>query len=277
LEIRAVPSRDMALGMARQLVLRATDEDYPPCIHIPHAFRALELYRSWRAQEGEPRQWFFDLFVSFWSHSMGGGAACSSLITGNSLPSFLAKKDFALFHALVYLATYWSPFDIVFRVLATPRHPARLLCVGADALDGITTLCGMIDKGLKNYPDNWLLPVVAGVGMYNAGSVVRWLDERCRGKRPQTFLSAPGSGVSRGAVLALAYCLLGRVLWGGRRRETVLVALCWLEVAVEVAEDVLDADLYARVHAPGLLVLQTLRKRLHLGPALPDGPKASSA
>jgi len=261
----------MALQMARRLALRAVDEDYPPCIHIPHAFRSLQLYRAWRAAEGQPRQWLFDLAVSFWSHSMGGGATGASLATGNSLLAFLAKKDFALFHAAVYLATYWSPYDVVYRTLSSPRHPVRLLCVGADALDGITTLCGLVDKNLKSHPDNWLLPFITGLLMYNAGSAVRCLDARLRGQRPSSFLSSPGSGVSKSVVLTLAYCLFGRILWGGRRRDAACAALCWLVVAVEVAEDVLDFDAFARVHQPGLLLLQLLQRRFHLGPpALPD-------
>merc|ERR1719210_2994218 len=84
------------------------------------------------------------------------------------------------------------------------HHPARVLCVGLDALDGVTSLCGVIDLGFQRHPRNRLVPMMVGVLMYNMGSLARWLDGRSRGKPAKSFLAEPGSGVTRGGVVAYA-------------------------------------------------------------------------
>ncbi|CAK0835723.1 unnamed protein product, partial [Prorocentrum cordatum] len=126
----------MDLGRAaRDLILRATDVDYPLAVH-----------------------WLYDLVVSFYSHSQGGGAGAKALLEGTSIVSYIARSDYTCCQVLAWLAVYWSPFDVVYRALATPRHPARLACVSMDALDAITTACAMVDKAAGVHPRNALLP-----------------------------------------------------------------------------------------------------------------------
>jgi len=246
----------------RSLILGAVDADYPLAIHVPHSFLSIALYREWRAAEGEPMQWLFDLFASFWTHSMGGGVGSLALVEGQTPLTYLTRGDYAWVHCLAYLFTYWSPRDIVYRMLTRPRHPVRLLCVGMDSLDGITSLFGIIDLGFSKHPKNRLVPFMVGAALYNCGSLARWLDARSRGKAEKTFLAQPGSSLTRATLLTLAYCYVR----GGRRRDTAVVALSLLEMALELLEEIYGFDAYASLHRPLLAVLRTLQRRLQLGP-----------
>lgn len=260
----------------RDLVLTATDKDYPALVHLPHSIISVARYRRWRLEEGEPAAWLYDFFVSFFSHSQGGGAGCKALIEGRLLTSYICRWDYTHFHFLAFLLSYWSPCDIVYRAMMQPRHPARLFCVAFDALDGITTTCAMVDNAVELHPRNKFLPAVMGIVLYNTGALVRWLDEKARGKSSKVFLAEPGSGVARGVVLAALYLYFGRMLKGGKSRNFVLVLMSMLEVVLEVCEDAWDFDAFAALHGPAaaaLKPLQSLALLLRLGVS-PPSPKA---
>lgn len=256
----------------RDLILRAVDDGYPPAIHIPHSFIAVAKYREWRTSEGEPVQWLYDFVMSFFSHSQGSGAWAMSLIKGLSISSYCAEADYSHFHLLAYLLTYWSPRDLVYRILCTPRHPLRLYCIGMDALDGITTVASYADLAHELHPRNKILPVLSGVVSYNMGSIFQYLDCKARGKNPgKTFLAEPGSDVTRGALLACSYVYFARVFRQGRYRNQMLVVLSLLEVFIEIVEDILDFDAYEHIHKLVLPTLKVLRRSFALGPpALQD-------
>lgn len=258
------------------LVFRATDEGYPEIVHIPHSIISVCRYRQWRASEGEPRQWLHDLVVSIFTHSQGGGIAAVTVIDGSKFPlSYLASKwDYAHYHLLSYLLSYWSPGDIVYRSLMQPRNPLRMFCQFMDSLDGVTTCCGLVDKCLSEHPKNKLLPVMAGILLFNCGSFWRWIDQRARGKNVKTFLADPGSGVTRGALLALFYLFFGRLWQGGKHRNKVLLFVCLSEVAIEMMEDDQDFDAWANVHKPIAAFGERLRRTFALGPSDAKAEKA---
>jgi len=249
------------------LVLRSTDKEYPLEVHVPHALISVTRYRIWRAAEKEPRQWFFDLLVSFYSHSQGGGAGAVALIDSKSILAYITRPDLTHYHLIAWLAVYWSPFDVVFRTIKLSRHPLRLFCVAMDALDAITSTCGLVDKARKMNPKNMFLPAMVGVLLYNSGAFFRWCDERSRGLPSKTFLAQPNSGVARGALLATIYCWLGRVWRGGKHRNSILVAISLLEVSAQVIEDAMNINLLSWAHKPLFLLLGSMQRRLHLGPA----------
>jgi len=247
-------------------LIKATDEDYPAIIHIPHSFISMTNYREWREEEGQPRQWFFDLVMSFFSHSQGSGAMCTSLITGKTLESYGIRPDYSHYHFIVYLLTYWSPRDIVYRTMSTPRHPLRLFCIVADALDGVTTVGCVVDSSVAAQPGNKLLPVLGCILLYAGSQIFRHLDYIRRGVPTVSFLARPSSDVTRGALLGFVYWFFGHIFQKGRQRNRVLVALCLVESVVELLEDMYDFDAYQKLHLPGRAVLQCLRKRFSLGP-----------
>lgn len=232
------------LGAVGDLIVRATDRDYPPVVHFFHCIISIASYRQWRASEGQPRLWLYDLFLSLFSHSQGGGAVCTSLLDGIGVQSALRRADYCHYHVFVHLLTYYSPRDLVYRWATSPRNPLRLVSVGFDSLDGFTSTCGLIDKCQKNYPQNRLLPLLISVLMYNGSGFFRWIDQRARGKPVKTFLAEPGTKVARAATYGMSYLLFGRMLAAGKHRRTVLVRLSLLVVALEVLEDAHGIDVF---------------------------------
>merc|ERR1719238_2200472 len=173
---------------------------------MPHTLISMANYRQWRQLEGQPLNWLYDLVISYWSHSQGGGSCAKGLQLGFHNMSFMTNPKHLKFHLIGYLLTYWSPRNIVYRIVSQPRHPLRLFCVAMDALDANTTQCAMIDVGHKLHSNNNLLPYVVTILMCHFGSLVRWLDAKIRGKDVKTWLTEPGSGVTRAFLLTFLYC-----------------------------------------------------------------------
>lgn len=264
------------MQVARDALTKIADEDYPAIIHIPHSFISMANYREWREEERQPRQWLFDLVMSFFSHSQGSGAMCTSLISGKTLESFGIRPDYSHYHFIVYLLTYWSPRDIVYRIMSTPRHPLRLFCIFADALDGVSTVGAVVDSAIAAQPGNKLLPVLGCIILYAGSQIFRHLDYLRRGVPSVSFLACASSDVTRGALLGSLYYFFGHMFQRGRQRNRVLISLCVIESVVELLEDIYDFDAYERLHLPGLAMLQYLRKAFSLGP-LPQQLKLESS
>lgn len=245
-----------------KLILQAVDEDYPDFIHLPHTLISTASYRRWRNKEGQPSQWLYDLVMSYWTHSQGGGAVCKGWLMGMNQMSWLTNPKHLSFHALGYLLIYWSPRNFIDRMVGTPRHPLRLCCVALDGLDAATTTCALIDAGRKLHPKNNVLPYIMGVLCYQTGAIVRWAEARLRGKDMKCILAAPGSGVTKGVVIAFLWGLLRN---SGPQRNRNLVALTTLAMFLDVIEDAFGFDAYANVHKPIVPVLQALQKSLSLG------------
>lgn len=224
-----------------KLIIRATDEDYPDIIHLPHVLISMTSYRQWRKQEGQPFQWLFDLVVSYWSHSQAGGAFCKGLLVGWDNLSLHTNPKHLQFHVIGYLITYFSPRNFVDRMVATPRHPARLFCLMMDALDANTSLFGLMDLSRKLHPANNVLPYIVGVLGLQGGAIVRWMESRLRGQNVKALLAAPGSGVTKGLVLALLWSWMGY----GQTRNRNLVALSTIFTFLDVLQDAFDFDVYA--------------------------------
>lgn len=249
------------------LCLTAADKYYPNVIHFPHALMSIVSYRQWRAKDLEPSQWFADLFISFYSHSQGGGCANGMLWDGKALLSYFTRGDYTYFHIAAYLCAYWSPRDFVFRMLLQPRNPVRLFCVAMDNLDAATTCCAVADQAVKARPDNALAPLFAGICLYNTGAAVRLVDQIARGRSLKSFLAEPTrSGVLRGALTAAVYYVLGHLWRGGKHRNGALVFVSLTTTLLNMLEDMLDTDAFDIVARKVNRVLAALSKNLQLGP-----------
>lgn len=119
----------------------------------------------------------------------------------------------------------------------------------------------LIDVGRKLHPENTLLPYVTGVALYQSGAAVRWLDTKCRGKDVNGFLLAPGSGVTKGVLLALLWSLWGH----GQKRDRNMVRICGLYTFLDLLTDISGFDAFAGLHKPLVPLLQVLRRILCLG------------
>lgn len=250
------------------LILDATDKGYPPIVHFPHAIISIANYRTWRASDKEPSQWLYDMLIPFFSHSQGGGACVNTLLTGENPIKYITRWDMTHFHFFAYILTYWSPYDIVYRMVECRWHPLRFFCLTMDSLDAITTTCAVVDKAMSLHPKNRLLPIMTGIVMFNSGAFFRGLDGLGRGKINKSFLATPpNSGVMKGSMLAALYLYFGRMFQGGQHRNRSVVALSVLVVALDILEDIFGFDVFAHLHKPLHAVLKMLQASLKLGPS----------
>jgi len=259
----------MAAQAFWDLTLRATDESYPLVVHIPHSLVSVANYRNWRTSEGVPAQWLYDMVASCFFHSQGGGILTKCMLEGKSpLHDFATNTDYVWVQVLAYVANYWSPFDIVHRALAQPRNPCRMICIAFDAFDAITATFGAVDSCRSAFPAGKLLPIMAGITMFNGGAFWRHLDLLSRGKQSKTFLAAPGAGVTKGAVWTALYWFSAYGYQGGTHRNRSLVLLTALFCILELIEDYFDFDPlgWDNAHSPLLTLLGKLRKTFKLGP-----------
>lgn len=120
----------MVYNVMADLALATADTGYPLAVHIPHSLISVANYRQWRTQNGLPSQWLYDMCVSLFTNSQGGGISCKTVLTGNFPLHFLASRwDYVWVQVLSYVANYWSPYDIVNKMLVQPRNPLRLFCI----------------------------------------------------------------------------------------------------------------------------------------------------
>eukprot|EP00439_Symbiodinium_sp_Y106_P075700 s388_g15.t1 len=223
-------------------------------------------YRDWQDSTSLPRRWLFDLIVSLFTHSMGGGISCKALLEGHLPHHYLAARwDFCWVHTLMYCLTYFSPGDIVFRAMNGRRSPLRLLCVVADSFDAVTTLCGVVAAGYKRFPLNHLLPAMLGAVLFSGGSFFRCLVTQSWAEMP---IVAPTAVMARGAIAATLFWWFGLVLHKGKWRSQALMTLTWLWIGLDLLADHLNCD-------PDDLVAKNITRlhqlcRLQLTPSKPD-------
>eukprot|EP00928_Gymnodinium_smaydae_P044877 TRINITY_DN29952_c0_g1_i1.p1 TRINITY_DN29952_c0_g1~~TRINITY_DN29952_c0_g1_i1.p1 ORF type:complete len:300 (-),score=41.68 TRINITY_DN29952_c0_g1_i1:2-856(-) len=262
-------------SLVGDLALENADRGYPLSMHIPHSLISVARYRQWRDQEGLQRQWLYDLVASIFTHSQGGGIACKMLLQGKLPQFYLAERwDYCWVHCLAYLATYWSPRDIIYKKIAQPHHPLRLFCFGMDSLDAISSLFGLVDAARSTFPRHLLLPAMMGAVLTSSGAFCRGLDARSRGERVPSPLAAPSNGMARGAAWALLYWYLSRGFRGGKHRNKALVGLTWLWIVLDYAEDFCGFDAHELVLRPLAMLVVRASRALSLGPH--DEEKAST-
>jgi len=243
------------------LILEATDRNYPDIVHFPHAVLSLVAYRQWRKAEDQPVQWLHDLVLSYWSHSMAGGCIGKGMLLGHQTFAFMTDPKQLKFHLTAYLLAYWSPRNIAYRALSQPLNPLRLFCVTMDSIDANTTVCGLVDLARKLHPNNHLLPCIVGVFAYQTGALVRWIDAKFRGKDAKSLLLEPGCGVTKSSLIALLWWYLGV----GKNRDRNLAAfVCSLGV-LDLTEELFGVDAFEVVHTPVVPVLKALQKNFSLG------------
>jgi len=176
------------------------------------------------------------------------------LILGHTTINTFVNPKHMQFHLIGWFLTYFSPRNIVYKMVMTPRHPLRLFCLAMDSLDATTTTCALIDAGRKQYPNNALVPYVVGVAIFHSGAAFRWLDAKCRGKSVKSFLAAPGSGFNKAMVLALLWWYLGR----GQKRIRIMMWLSAIFTFLDLAQDVSGFDAFKDLHRPVQLAFEAV-------------------
>jgi|EP01046_Picozoa_sp_COSAG06_P055207 hypothetical protein len=135
--------------------------------------------------------------------------------------NLMSSKDIGFYWFLCYIAVYWSPFDIVYRILSWHRNPIRIVVRALESIDVVTTCTARVDKAMIYHPISRAAPFLAGFITWVTGSLFRTLEYRGRGDEqiepmnppPKMWFATPGAygGVSRGICFTLAYYWFGKL------------------------------------------------------------------
>jgi len=124
---------------------------------------------------------------------------------------------------LAYAVVSYSPFDIVYRQVSTPRTIPSLLVTAFEAVDSSTTVLGSVEKAKRLFPESPLAPFIAAVISGVGGSFFRYIERRFgRNWNVSTELSRP-SVVTRTVLLyTVVYIQLREVI--GWRKARLYIA-----------------------------------------------------
>ena len=146
-----------------------------------------------------------------------------------------------------YLAVYWSPFDIVYRLISCRRSPVRIVFRALESIDVMTTCTNRVDKAMLYLPLSRAAPFLAGFITWVTGSFFRTMEYRGRGDQqivknnppPKLWFATPGAygGVSRGIIFTLTYYWAGRLWKEGLFASSVKLACTTAFVALETLDE----------------------------------------
>lgn len=130
-----------------------THPGYPACIQIPHALAAVISFRkSFTASEYSTVTAWHKLLAAYFCHGYGGSSFRDILlgqpISANSHPTVV------LYYLLGWTLINFSPRDVIYRLLTTPRHPLRLCMIFGESVDDATTIFGAFEKGSRLHPES---------------------------------------------------------------------------------------------------------------------------
>merc|ERR1740130_1268883 len=70
--------------------------------------------------------------------AFGGSSTADFLISTTSI-NLMSHPDVGWYWFLSYLAVYFSPFDLVYRMIQIPRSPTRIIFRSLECIDVLTT------------------------------------------------------------------------------------------------------------------------------------------
>lgn len=193
------------LGTLRALV-EATNSCYPQSVHLGHDLISIA---EWRGHRGDQSENLHNLLASFFCFGNGGSIAVDLLLEGGPWQMF-KHNSVAKYWLLSFLAVYKTPGDIIYKMLMTPRHPIRLVAHSLDAIDSVTSVCGIMEKGAQLFPGNPLAPFMAGIVMQRGGAMFRYIEERGRGLEPKYPFASIDYSMKRAIFYVMAYWSLTR-------------------------------------------------------------------
>ena len=113
--------------------------------------------------------------------------------------NLMSSRDIGFYWFLTYIAVYWSPFDIVYRIMSWHRNPIRIVMRALESIDIMTTMTARVDKAMIYHPISRAAPFLAGFITWVTGSLFRTLEYRGRTDQiekadppPKMWFSTPG-------------------------------------------------------------------------------------
>ena len=180
---------------------------YPLAVHLGHSLFCIASFRQWRqGQTKEEPSWMHNLVCSYFCFGFGGSSSADYIINSNTPMNLMSSRDIGVYWFLCYLAVYWSPFDIVYRLIAWPKNPVRIIIRGLESIDVMTTCTARVDKAMVFLPLSRAAPFLAGFITWVTGSFFRTMEYRGRIDQQERRRRGEGGreGPQRGEVLAHA-------------------------------------------------------------------------
>jgi len=250
---------------------------YPLAVHLGHSLFCIASFRQWRqGQTKEEPSWMHNLVCSYFCFGFGGSSSADYIINSSTPMNLMSSRDIGVYWFLCYLAVYWSPFDIVYRLIAWPKNPVRIIIRGLESIDVMTTCTARVDKAMVFLPLSRAAPFLAGFITWVTGSFFRTMEYRGRIDQqievqdppPKLWFATPGlyGGVSRGIIFTLAYYWFGKLLRGGLFADRVRLWCTTIFVVAETLDELVPSfDPFAMLSALTRGLLTGLARTLWLG------------
>lgn len=188
-----------------------------------------------------------NLVASYFCFGFGGSSSADYLINSGTPMNLMSSRDIGFYWFLSYLAVYWSPFDLVYRLGQWPRSPTRIALRVMEGIDIVTTCTARVDKAILYMPGSRVAPFLAGFITWVTGSFFRTLEQRGRDgpttAHPKFWWCTPGlyGGVCRGIIFTTTYYVFGKLIRGGLYEEVVRLWCTTAFVALDVMEELVPA------------------------------------
>ena len=165
--------------------------------------------------------------------------------------NLMSSKDIGFYWFLCYVAVYWSPFDIVYRLLSWQRNPVRIVIRALESIDVVTTCTARVDKAMVYHARSRAAPFLAGFITWVTGSLFRTLEYRGRGDDqivpqnppPKMWFATPGAygGVSRGICVTAAYYWFGKLWRKGLYEDRLRFWCTTVFVVIETIDELIPS------------------------------------
>ena len=242
---------------------------YPLAVHVGHALFCITSFREWRqGKTKEEPSWMHNLVASYFCFGFGGSSSADYLINSSTPMNLMSSRDIAVYWFLSYIAVYWFPFDLVYRLIQWPRSPTRIIIRALEGIDIVTTCTARVDKAMIYLPASRAAPFLAGFITWVTGSLFRTLEQRGRDEpvdpKPKMWWCTPGlyGGVSRGIIFTTAYYVFGRLFRGGLYEEAARLWCTTAFVGLDFLEELVPSFDPFGVLSRGLSGVLTLVARL---------------
>ena len=148
-----------------------TRTTYPWLVVIPHCVLAAAAYRK---QHNSEVHYLSAFVLGFFCYGFGGsivsdvlmGLPATALGHARILPSYI----------LGWTLVWFSPFDIVYKLLTDQASFVRYFMNACEAVDAVTTPMGRISRSARELQNKMMAPIVAGVLAGTGGAVIRYWE-----------------------------------------------------------------------------------------------------
>ncbi|CAE8597901.1 unnamed protein product [Polarella glacialis] len=134
-----------------------------------------------------------------------------------------------------FLLINFSPGDVAFKMLTTPKHPLRLAMLFVESVDDATTIFGAFEKGASLHPQSPAAPYVSALAAVLGGGIARYFERKGRGRDVKTEWSKPTGRIQTGMAYIFIYAALRRIQV---EKRTAQLWFTLFDCAVTLADEI---------------------------------------